>query len=243
MTASRKKLALWIVLGMVFLGTVWYDAGARREHRELVVESGQLAQWLNEGNVQRVRQIALTNPPQSVYEVGDFLIEEGSPKAVSMLRSLCDSPEGALVVAELAEKLPVPEALPFCRDLLADRDQRVRHVALCTLFEIAARRYNFAGPWPEGIDKPSGSPEAIRDARERWRRDQPEGTGGETFEEWTYKEAVSAFLCADEPESRLGRKSEETLVKQLDAELIKEFGFRIAAHPASAGRSGGIAPP
>lgn len=235
MTSNSKKLALWIVLGAIFLGTVWYDFNARREHRELVVQSGQLTQWLNDGNVQRLRELALTNPPQSVYEVGDFLIEEGSPKAVSVLQSLCDNRAAAVIVAELAEGLPVPDALPFCRGLLENRDERVRHAALCTLFEIAARPRNFAGPWPEGIDKPSSSPEAIREARERWRHDEPEGAkGSESFEEWNYKEAITSFLYSEDPASRLGRKSEEALVNQLDGELFKQFAFRLVARPAEA---------
>ena len=76
------------------------------------------------------------------------------------------------------------------------------------------------------MSPPGQRPVLVESAHKRWRKDQANGLDA-SFEEWMYKEAVTGFVCSDDPDSKLGRKSEAVLIRQLDGELRKRFGFEL----------------
>ena len=227
--AKPGTLVIWGLATLLGAWMLWQDFSPAREtdkQAQTGATSDQMAAWLKAGDFPRLREAAFSNAPQSIYEVVDFLVEDGSAEALKVLRQVCDDPDGALAVTELSEKLPLPQALSLCRELTLHRVAKVRHGAICTLFCLAARHGDFSGPWPEGIERPSQDSKSLASARARWKEEQAGGVE-ETFEEWIYKEAVTAFICNEVPGTQLGPQNEQTLLKQLDGELMGRFGFKL----------------
>ena len=225
--ANPKKLIALALASAAILWLGWDDGDAKwlgHSTEGPVVTVRDLAGWLKQGKTQQLREIAFSNPPESLYEIGDFLVGNASPQAMAVLRELCTVPEGALVIAELAEDLPIPEALPLCRDLTRNADARVRNGAISTLFWLAARQNSFSGPWPVGMEAPSAG--MIVSDRARWKNEQATGSR-ESFEEWRYKEAVTGFLCGDNAATTPGPAGQAAQLSQLNTELGKRFGFKL----------------
>ena len=224
---NPKKLVLLVLAcgGVLWLGWDNSDTKSTANLTEgPAVTVRDLAGLLKQGNSQRLRELALSDPPTSLYDVGDFLVGIASPQAMNALREICTSPDGALVISELAEDLPIAQALPLCRDLSRNSDERVRNGAVSTLFWLVARPNKFSGPWPIGMQQPSA--EALAGDQQRWDQEKTNGNR-ESFEEWRYKEAVTAFLCGDRPASAPQPAGQSALLAQLNAELGKRFGFKL----------------
>ena len=185
-----------------------------------VADTQQLASWTQQHDAARINEVAFSSPPQTIYDVAQFLVEDGSANALDLLKQLCVRSDGATVVAQVAEDLPKNTALKLCSELIQNPDATVRQGALCTLFFIAASGNDFRGPWPVGMARPSARQESLR---AEWEQERAKGLP-ESFEQWLYKDSVTEFLCGESPVSSLGAKGESALIAQVEAELRKQFG-------------------
>ncbi len=222
---TRQGMAGCVLAAVISAGVYLHPLSPDRNKpgETVEVEAGEFAKWTQEEDFARIKEVAFSQPPGSLYEVAGLLVEDHSPQALKMLRQLCATSDGALAVAETAEQLPLDEALALCRDLTHSQDDAVRQGAICTLFFLAAAGEQFNGPWPEGMARPVET----ASERARWQKAQREEGEDEGFAEWRYKNAVTAFVCSREPASRLGALSEEALLRQLDTELRKRFQFEL----------------
>jgi hypothetical protein len=223
---NPRKSALVVLGALGIAALAWHDWSVAHAGQRPVVEysDADLEAWVNRGDRRKLEEVAFSNPPDSLYPVVAFLLDQHTPKARAILDALERRLEGALAIAELAESLPISEALPLYRNLLLRPEPEVRQAALSTLFVMVARENHFTGPWPEGMAVPSQGADAVAAARERWSHERDAGSS-ESFAEWRYKEAVAGYLCPEDPDHRVGNLSERRLIRQLDAELRQRWQF------------------